>query len=67
VGRYFPKKQKSVLLLTAAPDAPVTSMPQMARVLVRTIVEGRVAAPVATELVPVMVIALPADPPVSNP
>lgn len=57
VDRYFPKKQKSVLLLTAAPDAPITSMPQMARVLVRPIVEGKVAAPVATELVPVMVVA----------
>lgn len=57
VDRYFPKKQKSVLLLTAAPDAPITSMPKMARVVVRPIVEGKVAPPVATELVPVMVVA----------
>ena len=30
VERYFPKKQKSVLLLMAAPDAPLSSMPQVA-------------------------------------
>jgi hypothetical protein len=67
VDRYFPKKQKSILLLTAAPDAPVTSMPQMARVLVHPIVEGRMAAPVATELVPVMVVAATADAPAGKP
>jgi hypothetical protein len=67
VDRYFPKKQKSVLLLTAAPDAPVTSMPQMVRVLVRPIVEGKVAPPVAIELVPVMVVAASAEVPPSKP
>ncbi len=67
VDRYFPKKQKSVLLFTAAPDAPVTSMPQMARVLVRPIVEGKVAAPVATELVPVMVVAASTEIPPGKP
>jgi hypothetical protein len=67
VDRYFPKKQKSVLLLTAAPDAPVTAMPQMARVLVRPIVEGKVAAPVATELVPVMVVAASTEIPSGKP
>jgi len=67
VDRYFPKKQKSVLLLTAAPDAPITSMPQMARVLVRPVVEGNVAAPVATALVPVMVVATSTEIPVGKP
>jgi hypothetical protein len=57
VDRYFPKKQTSVLVLTAAPDAPLMSMPQMVRVVVRPIVEGKVARQVATELVPVMVVA----------
>jgi hypothetical protein len=63
VDRYFPKKQKSVLLLTAAPDALPTPMPQMARVVVRPIVEGKVAPPIATELVPVMIVAAPPDAP----
>ena len=57
VERYFPKKQKSVLLLTAAPDAPVSSLPQMARVVVRPIRDGKVAQVVDTELVPLMVVA----------
>jgi hypothetical protein len=57
VERYFPKKQKSVLLLTAAPDAPVSSMPQMARVIVRPIRDGKVSKAVDTELVPLMVVA----------
>lgn len=67
VDRYFPKRQKSVLLLTAAPDAPLTSMPLMARVVVRPIVEGRVAPPVAIEFVPVMVVAESPGIPVSKP
>jgi hypothetical protein len=54
--RYFPKSQKSVLLLTASPDVAPMSMPQMARVVVRPVVEGKVAPPVQTELVPVMVV-----------
>ncbi len=67
VDRYFPKRQKSVLLLTAAPDAPLTAMPQMARVVVRPLVEGKVAPPVATELVPVMVVAASPDNSASKP
>jgi len=55
--RYFPKKQKSVLLLMAAPDAPLSSMPQMARVVARPIRNGKVAQVVDTELVPLMVVA----------
>ena len=61
VERYFPKKQKSVLLLTAASDAPVSSMPQMARVVVRPIRDGKVLEVVDTELVPLMVVASTAD------
>ncbi|MCU1272823.1 MAG: hypothetical protein JWO48_254 [Bryobacterales bacterium] len=59
VERYFPKKQKSVLLLMAAPDAPVSSIPQMARVVVRPIRDGKIAQVVDTELVPLMVVANP--------
>jgi hypothetical protein len=64
--RYFAKKQKSVVLLVAAPDAPVTSMPQMARLVVRPIVEGKVAAPIATHPLPVMVVANSPDAAASN-
>jgi hypothetical protein len=46
-----------VLLLTAAPDAPVSSMPQMARVVVRPIRDGKVSQVVDTELLPLMVVA----------
>ena len=59
VERYFPKTQKSVLLLTAAPDAQISSMPQMARVVVRPIRDGKVSEVVDTELVPLMVVANP--------
>jgi hypothetical protein len=61
VERYFPKSQKSVLLMMAAADAPLTPMPQMARVMVRAIVEGKVGQPLASVLVPVMVVATSSD------
>jgi hypothetical protein len=63
VERYFPKSQKSVLLIVAAPDAPLTSMPQMAHVIVRAIVDGKVAQPIASVPVPVMVVATPSAAP----
>jgi hypothetical protein len=56
-----------VLLLTAAPDAALTPVPQMARVLVRPIVDGKVSAAVGTELVPVMVVAAASDTSASKP
>jgi hypothetical protein len=55
--RYFPKSKKAVLVLVAAPDAPLTTLPQRVRVVVRPIVEGKVSQPVASEVVPVMVVA----------
>ena len=61
VERYFPKSQKSVLVMMVAPDAPLTPMPQMARVIVRAIVENKVSQPLATVLVPVMVVAASSD------
>jgi hypothetical protein len=61
VERYFPKSQKSVLVMMVAPDAPLTPMPQMARVMVRAIVEGKVGQPLASVLVPVMVVATSSD------
>ena len=61
IERYFPKSQKSVLVMMAAPDAPLTPMPQMARVIVRAIVENKVAQPLATVLLPVMVVATSSD------
>jgi hypothetical protein len=61
VERYFPKSQKSVLVMMVAPDAPLTPMPQMARVIVRAIVENKVAQPLDTVLVPVMVVAASSD------
>jgi hypothetical protein len=57
VERYFPKRQKSLLLLMAAPDAPLLSMPQMARVVVRPIKDGKVLRPVDSEPLPLMVVA----------
>ena len=61
VERYFPKSQKSVVVMVVAPDAPLTPIPQMARVIVRAIVEGKVAQPLDTVLVPVMVVANSSD------
>jgi hypothetical protein len=55
--RYFPKSKKAVLVLVAAPDAPLTTLPQRVRVVVRPIVEGKVSQPVASEVVPVTVVA----------
>jgi hypothetical protein len=61
VERYFPKTQKAVLLITATPEAPLTPMPRMARVVVRPVVDGKPGQAVATEPLPVMVVRNTSD------
>lgn len=54
--RYTPKQQRTVLLLMAAPDAQPTPLPVVVRVVVRPVVDGKVAEAVEVREVPVMVL-----------
>jgi hypothetical protein len=57
--RYLPRTERAVVILTAAPDALPTSQPQVARLVVRPVVDGAVGDVIATKLIPLMVIAKP--------
>ncbi len=54
--RYTPRAERTVLVLTATPDAPPTSEPHIARIVVRPLTSGRLGEPVATKTFPIMVI-----------
>jgi hypothetical protein len=54
--RYQPRPERTVLVLAAAADAPPTSEPQEARIVVRPLVGGKLGEPVGMKTLPVMVI-----------
>lgn len=55
--RYTPRTERTVVILTAAADAPAMSQPQIARVIVRPVANGKMGDIIASKSVPVMVIA----------
>jgi len=57
--RYTPRTERTVVVLTAAPDAPAMSQPQIARVVVRPVANGKMGEIVASKSIPVMVIPKP--------
>lgn len=57
--RYVPRQERAVVVLTAAPDAPVSERPQMARIVVRPVANGRMGEIIARRDIPMMVIAKP--------
>jgi hypothetical protein len=57
--RYTARTERTVVVLTAAPDAPAMSQPQFARVVVRPVANGKMGDIIASKSVPVMVIAKP--------
>jgi hypothetical protein len=57
--RYTPRTERTVVVLTAAPDAPATSQPQFARIVVRPVAGGKVGEIIASKSIPVMVISKP--------
>jgi hypothetical protein len=57
--RYVPRSERTVLVLSASPDAPRTSEPQMARIVVRPLAGGKLGEPLSAKTIPVMVTAKP--------
>jgi hypothetical protein len=57
--RYTPRTEHSVVVFTASADAVPMKEPQMARFVVRPVVDGKPGAVLATKQIPVMVIARP--------
>lgn len=54
--QYVPKTQKVTILLVGGQDSPPTTMPQIAQLVARPVVQGQVGAPVWIENIPVMVV-----------
>ncbi|MBL8217221.1 MAG: DVUA0089 family protein [Bryobacterales bacterium] len=57
--RYTPRTERSVLVFSAAPDAPATVAPQQVRVVVRPVANGKLGDVIAAKTIPMMVLAKP--------
>jgi len=57
--RYVPRNERAVVVFSASPDAPPTRAPQVVRLVVRTVVDGKTGAILAAREIPVVVIAEP--------
>jgi len=57
--RYVPRNERAVVVFTASPDAPPTRAPQVVRLVVRPVVDGKTGAILAAREIPVVVIAEP--------
>jgi hypothetical protein len=55
--RYIPRTERSVLVFTAASDAAATGAPEMVKVTVRPVVDGRLGVMLAEKRIPLMVVA----------
>jgi len=54
--QYMPKSQKVTILVVGSQGAPPTTLPQVARLVARPVVQGQVGAPVWSKEIPVMVL-----------
>ena len=57
--RYQPRTERLVVILTAAADAPVSTLPQDVRLVVRPLVDGKPGDVLSTKTFPMMVLAKP--------
>jgi hypothetical protein len=57
--RYQPRTERAVVVFTAAADAPATVQPQVARLVVRPVVDGKPGPVVGSREIPVMVVKKP--------
>ena len=55
--RYVPRNERAVVVFSASPDAPPTRAPQVVRLVVRPVVDGKTGAILAAREIPVVVIA----------
>jgi hypothetical protein len=56
MGEFIPKKERAVLLVVCGPDAPLTTLPVIARLVARPVVGGVVGTPVWSHDIPVAVV-----------
>jgi len=54
--RFRPGQQVVTVLLAATPDAPVTRLPQVARVKARPVVNGKIGQTIVVQSIPIMVV-----------
>ncbi|MBM3803229.1 MAG: hypothetical protein FJW26_13090 [Acidimicrobiia bacterium] len=54
--RFVPKSKKTTILLAADADAPASGVPQLARIIARPVVGGKIGAPLTVGGVVVMVL-----------
>ena len=57
--RYTPRTERMVLVLTASPDAAPTAEPQIARIVVRPLMGGKLGDAIETKQILVMVLQKP--------
>jgi hypothetical protein len=57
--RYQPRTERLVVVINAAADAPVSTLPQDVRLVVRPLVDGKPGDVLATKTFPIMVLAKP--------
>ena len=57
--RYTPRTERAVVVFTAAPDARVTPLPQIVKLVVRPVIDGKLGAIIGSKQVPVTVVARP--------
>jgi len=57
--RYGPRTERSVVVFTASPEAAVMNGPQIVRIVVRPVADGKLGPVVATRQIPLMVVGKP--------
>ncbi len=57
--RYTPRTERAVVVFTAAPDAAITTMPQIVQLVVRPVMDGKLGAIIGTKQIPLTVVAKP--------
>lgn len=57
--RYTPRTERTVVVFTASAEAALTEHPQIGRLVLRPVVDGKAGPVVATRQFPVMVVAKP--------
>ena len=53
---FLPDTQKTILVLRADPDAEITKIPQMIRIMVRPLIDGHLMKPLLAAELPLMVV-----------
>ena len=55
-SNFLPDTQKSILVLRADPDAELTKIPQIIRIMVRPLIDGHLMKPLLAAELPLMIV-----------